>query len=1306
MVKRKSILIMGVVLLGIVSALGATLALLGTGVVGGSAQPLVFASASVEVEYTGNAVTSDKFEITSGKLKDGHTAYADMSGTQTEAGTSDNAFTITVLDERGNDVTDEYEFDCVYGKLTVLPRKLELKSGDGSKVYDGTELKIESATVADGTLAAGNELVYTYVGGITKWGEAENVFSARVIDSKKRDVTANYAITYGYGKLTVTKRKISVTTQSAEKQYDGTPLTADGCDVSEGSLADGHEIELNTTGTITAVGVAANTFEINIRDAKGETVTENYEITPVRGTLTVTKRKISIATESAEKQYDGTPLTADGCIVTGGSLADGHEIELDTTGTITDVGTAANTFGLNISDADGNPAAENYEITSVLGTLTVTKRKISIATESAEKQYDGTPLTAGGGSVTDGSLADGHNIVLTVTGTITDIGSTGNTFDAAVINADGRDVTRNYEITSVRGTLTVTKRILTIVTASAKKQYDGTSLVNRNYTVTQGSLLAGHVISLSSVSSRTDAGIADNLFEISVMDVGADASEYYEIRQETGVLEVVPAIIIVQTKSASKVYDGSALTSDSWRVRMPNRDTVYSTGGQSIGLYKDDLITVALFGTQTIAGSSDNDCVFRGITRNGEDVSKNYEIRYSLGILTVTRRPITVTSANASKVYDGTPLQNTSWNAAENVTSDTKVVAGESISVKVTGSRTEIGESANTISEVTITKGGVDLTANYDILRAPGYLLITSGKTMMDDPAEPPDIVTLRLFSYVDNSRIYLRSGSYGEYNGHDFDAAREYTGAPAMSYLPTDALARGGKTPINVTIDLVLTDFMLPYFAVYDNELPQPSDVRFDSDKKLYDAAYYSYDYLSDNGAYIKGLAAASDEEIAYRAFVKQNYLSVPDSTRAYLDRYITENGINRGSATLIGDVAEVVKNSAEYKYMFPAELNEADDLVVAFLRDIKQGVCRHYAAAATLIYRTLGYPARYTNGYVGNTAAGKWVDIKAKNAHAWVEVYIDGVGWIPVEVTGASFDDSGDGNGGGAKPSVDDNTVKPVDCFKMYDGTPLTPRNEVQGLTKYTAMGYTYTVSVSGSQTDIGYGSSVIDRLILRDRSGAVVLDKNGDDITCYESDMKNLAFGEGRLHVYEYEISVSSGSDVKTYDGTPLYCDKFTVTDGAENLALRGHTLSVSGFTKHKGVGSVYNLMTVKVLQGDEDVSVRYHVNYDYGTLTVNAVEFTVRAGSRTVTKAELDAMGGTLTCDEYSLFYNGVEMSFEEIAEACGLDNFTVEVKISGSQSKLGSADNIVESVTVRDGNGENVTSLFRITDEVGKLVVRR
>ena len=62
--------------------------------------------------------------------------------------------------------------------------------------------------------------------------------------------------------------------------------------------------------------------------------------------------------------------------------------------------------------------------------------------------------------------------------------------------------------------------------------------------------------------------------------------------------------------------------------------------------------------------------------------------------------------------------------------------------------------------------------------------------------------------------------------------------------------------------------------------------------------------------------------------------------------------------------------------------------------------------------------------------------------------------------------------------------------------------------------------------------------------------------------------------------------------------------------------------------------------------------------------------------------------------------------EEIAEACGLDNFTVEVKISGSQSKLGSADNIVESVTVRDGNGENVTSLFRITDEVGKLVVRR
>lgn len=1471
---------MGIVLLGIVTALGATLALVGTGVVGASTQPLVFTSASVEAEYSGAAISSDEFTITSGKLKEGHTAYADMSGSQTEAGTSDNTFTVTVLDERGNDVTSEYEYECVPGKLTVIPRKLELKSGDGSKVYDGTELKIESATVVDGTLADGNELVYTFAGGITKWGTADNVFSARVIDAKKRDVTSNYAITYGYGALTVTKRKISVTTESAQKTYDGTPLTADGCEVSEGTLADGHKLEINTTGTITAVGTSANTFEINIFDADGNSVAENYEVTPVRGTLTVTKRKISVATDSAQKHYDGEPLTEEGFSMPEGALASGHDLDVFANGSITNVGTADNTFDAVVTDADGADVTENYEITPIRGILTVTKRALTVTTVSDKKTYDGTPLS-NDDCILSSALIEGHRAVVVESASITDAGKIPNTVRLyitdgyvdvsgnyeivqetgtlevapAVITVETGSVTReyngealtdkrwrvttsginggndfvtggsvrlyandylsldvygsqtvagssdnsyavaailrgaedvsanytlrpkygkltvtkrtlviagasaskqydgtplaandletkyvltgetvtsdtlnvtvnasitnagstqnipaytltnagNYEVSVIAGTLTVTKRIVTVAAASATKVYDGAPLSTTKFTVASGTLLGGHGITATERVSITDVGTAANVLNISVMNGGVDVSENYDIRQTAGTLEVLPCELVIETRPASRVYDGTPLTAPFWRLAATAN---YTASGDSIDVVGGGSLTVEVFGTQTIAGSSDNNCIVRAITKNGRDASENYTVRLHLGALTVTRRPLAVKSGSKSQPYKaGEILTCNEWD----IVSETTLADGDDIRVTVTGARADVGESPNTIAEVMITdRTGTDVTANYDILRDPGYLLVTGRSTTLDDPGEPPDIVTLKLYSDVTNKSIYLRSGSYGEYNGYDFDDAVEYTGASAMSYLPTNALARGVGTPIDISVDLILANFMLPYYAVYDDALPQPSDVYFDSALTYYTAAYYSYDYLSDNGAYIKNLAISSAEETAYRAFVKDNYLSVPASTREYLERFIAEKGINASSATLIGDIASVVKNSAEYSYYYPAELNQAEDRAVAFLRDYKKGVCVHYATAATLIYRVLGIPARYTTGYMGNTEAGQWVEIKAKNAHAWVEVYVDGVGWIPVEVTGSSPDSDPieDPNGSAVKPSVDDNTVKPVDCYKKYDGTPLTPRNELQGLSKYTSAGYTYEVTVTGSQTEIGYGTSVIERFVLRDSNGTVVLDKNGDKIICYDPAMSDIAFGDGRLHVYEYEITVSSGSASKIFDGTPLVCEEFTVTDGADGLNERGHTLTVSGFTRHDGVGSVSNRMNVKVLDGNDDVSVYYHVTYQTGNLTIEPVEITVRAGSRTVTSAELAEMGGTLTCDEYTLIYKDEETTFDRIADLCGLENYTIEVTLSGSLSRPGSADNIVESVIIRNAVGNNVTSLFRISDEVGKLAVRR
>jgi hypothetical protein len=65
---------------------------------------------------------------------------------------------------------------------------------------------------------------------------------------------------------------------------------------------------------------------------------------------------------------------------------------------------------------------------------------------------------------------------------------------------------------------------------------------------------------------------------------------------------------------------------------------------------------------------------------------------------------------------------------------------------------------------------------------------------------------------------------------------------------------------------------------------------------------------------------------------------------------------------------------------------------------------VCRHFATAAVAMYRAFGIPARYTVGYSVNAREGFSVEVTTLDAHAWVEIYVDGMGWVPVEVTGSS--------------------------------------------------------------------------------------------------------------------------------------------------------------------------------------------------------------------------------------------------------------------------------------------------------------
>ena len=100
----------------------------------------------------------------------------------------------------------------------------------------------------------------------------------------------------------------------------------------------------------------------------------------------------------------------------------------------------------------------NYHDTAVVtGIVVIQKRALSITAASAERKYNGTELTAPTASITDGTLADGQTLTaVKVTGSQTSVGSSENIASDAVIMADNAEVTSNYNITYLAGTLRVT----------------------------------------------------------------------------------------------------------------------------------------------------------------------------------------------------------------------------------------------------------------------------------------------------------------------------------------------------------------------------------------------------------------------------------------------------------------------------------------------------------------------------------------------------------------------------------------------------------------------------------------------------------------------------------------------------------------------------------------------------------------------------------------------------------------------------------------------------------------------------------
>ncbi len=197
---------------------------------------------------------------------------------------------------------------------------------------------------------------------------------------------------------------------------------------------------------------------------------------------------------------------------------------------------------------------------------------------------------------------------------------------------------------------------------------------------------------------------------------------------------------------------------------------------------------------------------------------------------------------------------------------------------------------------------------------------------------------------------------------------------------------------------------------------------------------------------------------ELANREFAYKYYLQLPeegmDRIKDAISGFSYENFKKTYNEKALSKVVSFVRGIVQKDTVYslsPGVLPEGKDFVDYFLFENHKGYCTHYASSGAIIFRMLGIPARYVEGYVikdtdysdgkklGSTGVqyrkGSESGIKDKNiyelkikdanAHAWVEIYKDGFGWVPVEMT-PGYSQLDDSLTEGI--AIEDNIIKPT--------------------------------------------------------------------------------------------------------------------------------------------------------------------------------------------------------------------------------------------------------------------------------------
>ena len=564
----------------------------------------------------------------------------------------------------GDEVQGYYKVTYETGVFNITKRDVTFTGETGTKPYTSSTIELTGITnvgLIEGHCAS--NLTYS-ASGINVGGPYSGAFNVgandvKIIDAENKDVSGNYNITLVPGSLTIVKADaviVKITGKTDTKVYNGLNQTFTGYDfVIENNLNNAYkatDFSLKTDADVTASGTNVGEYTMGLTEDSFVNNNANFDVKFVivkDGSLTITKRPLTIIGENSDPSeitYDGQTHTYTSWSLApaadNSGLVSGHQI----------TGITYLLTGKNAGDYTGQFSGDakimsgeedvtaNYSIEYAPGMMKIVpaeKIAVKIIGNHKEVWYNGQEQSVSGFTfeVADNTvtveLKAGHYAIAK--------GTNVKTYYMGLKSDDFTINHKNYKEVSVEivdGYLTIKRHytpnppimdeiIVEITGNSDSVVYDGTEHSVKDYTVkisdpryTEADFTFTGKAEASGVNAGTyEMGLKAEQFK----NTNARFTNVKFVIKADGVLTITPKELIITAGSKTE-YGPTPVTCDEWTV-----------SGLAAG---DKVESVKITGIQSVPGSSPNvpsDAVIKNA--KGEDVTKNYAIKYVNGTLTM-----------------------------------------------------------------------------------------------------------------------------------------------------------------------------------------------------------------------------------------------------------------------------------------------------------------------------------------------------------------------------------------------------------------------------------------------------------------------------------------------------------------------------------------------------------------------------------------------------------------------------------------------------------------------------------------------